>query len=93
MTRGMYNEKLPAWIQEFAGMNGVTIDPNPEEYGTGSVYSVSYRSEKILLEERRGPIEEVATLLSGEAQLLEELVEETDFYLDTDRRSREVILR
>jgi len=93
MTRGAYNEKLPSWIQEFAGINRVSVDSNPEEYTDNSIYAISYGSDQIILEERRGSLEEVATLISGDADRLEDLVDQTEFYLDTDRRSRAVLMK
>lgn len=93
MTRGAYNEKLPSWLQDFAEINRVNIDSNPEEYSGNSTYAIAYGSDQIILEERRGSLEEVATLISGDADRLEDLVEQTEFYLDTDRRSRAVLMK
>lgn len=93
MTRGLYNERLPSWLQDLAEINGVNIDSNSEEYGAGSRYLISYRSEEFFLEERRGAKEEIATLLSGNSDVLEELVEEAGLYLDRDRPSGAVITK
>lgn len=88
MTRGNYDREPDGWIADFADIDGVYVARSSQN---DSQYVVRYNNDEFVLEERRGALEEVATLIDGKLEHFDSVVEDAGYLLDSDERRRPVV--
>lgn len=95
MTRGMYHEALPNEIKELGEIDGATLDTNYETHSSGILFKLSYRGEEFMIDKRRDfeTQEDVIGTLLSDSDKARELIEISDYELDTENYSRPVIVR